>query len=338
MRFWPGYLPPLLALAASLLATLTFALAGSHPLAAELGSGVVALILVPIPVTVAVVWAAGLVTARPHWLALAGAVAWLAVALPLWGGATTWPLAANVAAGLVGGVALGARWRLDAALAGVTAALLPLTVWTVVQLPVTDQLAAWRTEMISVLEREMPQTADADARQRALAQERERVDAVLELAGRLYPFVLAVGLLAEALLILTLGWVVVRVAGWRLPPWRPPPFTHWRLPFYLVWVLVAGLGLMISRQPLAVTVGMNVALFAAALLSIQGVAVQFFVTARVLKRLGRIVFWSVMGVFFTPLILTSGAVLGLADQWLDLRRLGRGPDPAADDDFGRGGR
>jgi len=326
MRSWPGILPPSVALAASLMATLVFAFAGSHSAASGAGAGLVAVALMPVPLIVAVIWAAALVMARPHRLAPLAAGLWLAAALPVWGGPTTWPLAGHVAAGLVAGVALGARWRLDVALAGVTAALLPLSVWAVVQLPLADRLAESREELMSVVESTLPAGTDEDQRDRALAKEREKLDEVLRLAERLYPFVLGLGLLAEALLILGAGWSVIRLAGWRLPAWRPPPFARWRMPFYLVWVLAAGLGLVVSRQPLAVTVGLNVALFAAALLSVQGVAVQFFVTARVLSPLGRVVFWTFMGLFFALLVLASGALLGLADQWLDLRRLDRGSD------------
>jgi hypothetical protein len=134
-------------------------------------------------------------------------------------------------------------------------------------------------------------------------------------------------LLVRALMIMSLVWVTVRVWGWELPSWRPPRFGRWRLPFYLVWLLIAGLGLMILRHPVALTVGLNLALFAAILLAVQGVAVQVWVTGRMFSLLGRIVFWTVMGLFMTPLVLASGVLLGLVDQWLDLRGLERGSDP-----------
>ena len=69
--------------------------------------------------------------------------------------------------------------------------------------------------------------------------------------------------------------------------WRPPPFGQWRLPFYLVWVLILGLGLMVTRLPLAGHVGVNVALLAATVLSVQGIAVQFHATARIMSQIGR---------------------------------------------------
>ena len=47
-----------------------------------------------------------------------------------------------------------------------------------------------------------------------------------------------------------------------------------------------------------------------------------------MSTLGRVIYWTVMGVFFVPLVLASGVVLGLVDQWWDIRRLGT----AVDDD------
>jgi hypothetical protein len=152
-----------------------------------------------------------------------------------------------------------------------------------------------------------------------------------DLLARTYPFFLGTGLLGQGLLILVLVWLVLRMLGWRLASWRPPPFGQWRVPFYLVWLLALGVGLLVTRQPLAVHTGLNLALLAAAVLSVQGLAVQFHATARVLSPLGRVVFWTVMGFFMAPVVLVLGVVLGLADQWLDLRGLDR-PAPPTDND------
>jgi len=89
----------------------------------------------------------------------------------------------------------------------------------------------------------------------------------------------------------------------------------------MVWVLVAGLGMMVTRLPGVANAGMNLALLAACILSVQGIAVQFFVTGRMMSGPGRIIYWLVMGVFAVPLVMASGVVLGLVDQWWDIRRL-----------------
>jgi hypothetical protein len=85
---------------------------------------------------------------------------------------------------------------------------------------------------------------------------------------------------------------------------------------------------LLTRAPYLATGGLNLALLAATILSVQGIAVQFHVTSRILSKMGRLFYWLAMGFFFAPLILVSGAVLGLVDQWVDLRRprLGSGDD------------
>ena len=35
----------------------------------------------------------------------------------------------------------------------------------------------------------------------------------------------------------------------------------------------------------------------------------------------RVLFWAIAGVFFAPLVLAAAVLLGLFDQWLDLRKL-----------------
>ncbi len=332
-RPWPGYLPPLVAATVTMLACLLFDAASNEAVLGDMAAGLLALLLVPVPIVVSVLWGGAVIAARPHRLVLLAAAAWLVPALLLLPGGAVWPLASHMAAGLVAGFALGARWRLDAALAGIALVLLPLTIWSVVELPVGEQLDMIQEELRPMLEETLPATADETQREAALATEEARLGKALDLMARIYPFILVGGLLGQGLMVLVLSWLVVRIFGWRVPSWRPPPFIRWRLPFYLVWTLAVGVGLLVTRRPEAMAVGLNLALLSALLLSIQGVAVQFHVSARLLSPLGRVVFWTMMGLFATPLILVGGVTLGLADQWLDLRGLDRPPETGDD---GRG--
>lgn len=325
-RPWPGYLPPLTAAAASLAACLLFDAVSRAAAAGATAGTLLAVVLLPVPLAVSVLWGGVVVAARPHWLVFPAALGWLALALLLSTGETVWPLASHAGAGLVAGFALGARWRLDAALGGIALMLVPLTIWSVNELPVGEQLELLEAELRPQLEQNLPATSDETQRAAALAAEERRLGEILDFFGRIFPFILASGLLGQAVLVLVLSWVAVRIFGWWLPAWRPPPFARWRLPFYLVWLLAAGVGLMITRRPTLVSVGLNLALLAALLVSIQGIAIQFHVTARFMSPLGRVVFWTLVGIFAPPLILALGVVLGLADQWLDLRGLDRPPE------------
>ena len=322
-----GYLPAAVAVAVSLLACLAFTIAGTAGAEADAAAGLLALVLVPVPMVVSVVWGSTVVISRPHRVAFVAAGVWLAVGWLLFRSDTVWPLASHVAAGLVAGIALGARWRLDAALAGIATVLVPLAVWSLVQLPVDEQFELLREEMAPLLEEALPAGAEPKQREQALALQREQFDKLLDLSARVYPVVMVLGLLGQGLVILVLVWLMVRVMGWRLASWRPPPFGRWRMPFYLVWMLAAGVGLLVTRQPVAMHIGLNLALLAGFLLSIQGIAVQFHGTARMLSPLGRVVFWTVMGLFLTPVVVPAGVVLGLADQWFDLRGLDRAASP-----------
>jgi hypothetical protein len=203
---------------------------------------------------------------------------------------------------------------------------------------VDEQLQIYSDEMLKTLEQNLPADADEVQRSRVMAKEREKMAKVAAMAAKVYPFVLGVGVLGQAGIILALLWLVVRAVGLRPYGWRLPPFSRWRVPFYVLWVLVVGLGLLITRRAPLASIGLNLALLAACILSVQGIAVQFFVTGRMMSTLGRVIYWTVMGVFFVPLVVASGVVLGLADQWWDLRRLdaevkdAEGPDDVGPDD------
>ena len=156
-------------------------------------------------------------------------------------------------------------------------------------------------------------------------------------AKKMYPFFVGLGILGQAIIILAGLWLLARAVGAESSPWRLPPFPRWRLPFYVVWTVIAGLGLFLTRWSPLCDAGLNLALLGALVLSIQGIAVQVFVTNRMLSPVGRVVYWAVMGMFFAPLVVVSGVVLGLADQWWDIRRLdappaSEGPQNDAGDD------
>jgi len=178
--------------------------------------------------------------------------------------------------------------------------------------------------MLEVLEDNLPSGASEQQRVLALAEEKRNLDRMAALAAKIYPLVIGMGILGQGGIILALVLFTVRRLGLAVAGWTLPRFSRWRLPYYLVWLLVVGIGLMLTRAPIPAAAGLNLALLAACVLSVQGIAVQFHVTGRVLSKLGRLLYWLVMGFFLAPLILISGVVLGLVDQWVDLRHLGTG--------------
>lgn len=335
---WPGYAAPTVALLLTLV--LSWAMARLASVDNESGTvlGLALLILMPAPMVVAVVWGGAVLTGRPHRLALVAAAIWLLVSWLLVPHDFTYQLAGYVVAGLLAGVAIGVRWRLDLSVLVVALALCPILVWSSLQVPVSEQLDLYRGEMLKALEKNLPANASETQRTQALAEEKRKLDQVTGLAAKIYPSLLGVGVLGQAGIILALVWLGIKALGMAPQRWRLPPFTAWRVPFYVVWVLVLGLGLLVTRQPVLANAGLNLTLLAAGILSVQGTAIQFHVTGRLMSGAGRVVYWAVMGIFFAPLVMASGVVLGLVDQWWDIRRLDRegldDGDDNSDDDLG----
>lgn len=325
LKSWPGYLPPLAAAAVTLIFTALFAAVISGSAIMGEMQGLLALLLIPVPLLVAVAWGSALLISRPFRSVLAGAVLWFVLSWLLLPHDVVWQMSGNLVAGLAAGYALARRWRLDGALAAVAVALLPLIIWSAIEMPVGEQLEAFSTEMLTALEAAQPTGGTTEQRALALADEEANLARVADLVERIYPFLLGIGLLGQGGILLALVRLVVGRLGMLVPGWKIPPFSRWRMPFYLVWMLVAGIGLMLTRMEITADAGLNLALLAAFLLSIQGTAVQWQMTSRMLSKMGRLFYWVATGLLFVPLVV-MGVGLGLADQWVDLRRLGTDSD------------
>jgi hypothetical protein len=285
------------------------------------------LVVLPAPLLVAVAWGRAAWAETRSWRLAVSVVAWLAAGYLLLSAADTWQMTANVAAGLVAGAAWRRGWRPDVALAGVALVLAPLLIWAVVQMPVREQLAAITDQSLKMLEQQAPPGTDPAELAKAREIGRQRFAQLTDLTARLYPSLIGTGLLGQAVVILLL----VRVTGRKLvtvpSPRRLPPFAQWRLPFYVVWALAVGIGLMITRKAPLADAGLNLSVLAAALLSVQGLSVQYHLSRRFLPPAGLVIYWTLMGLAFVPLVVTS-VLLGLADQWRDLRRLDSGANDA----------
>ncbi|PIV81985.1 hypothetical protein COW53_01375 [bacterium CG17_big_fil_post_rev_8_21_14_2_50_64_8] len=310
----------------ALLAALTVALVVMMQVAAGGGgegqaNGLLTVLALPVPLGLSVLWGwAWLVFRSGRHVVLAAAIA-LVTAVIIRPGPMVGQAAANMAAGVAAGWALGVRLRPDAALVLCAGILVPMLAWSVHEVPVAEQMDMLRQDMTGLMESRIPSTATPEQHRQAMAKEMEELDVVLDAAAGIYPAMIALGLLAQAGMILGLVWFVARLTGGLTASLRFGSFSRLQVPFYTVWLLIIGLGMMLTRTDPARTIGLNLSLLAGLILSVQGVAVQIAVIGRVLSPLGRMVFWLVMGVFFAPLVVAAGVLLGLADQWLDFRRL-----------------
>lgn len=142
---------------------------------------------------------------------------------------------------------------------------------------------------------------------------------VVEMGLRLQPATEYLFVLFIAVLMYRLGQVG---GGWlklELPP--ATPFRNWRPWALLIWVLIAGLGLVLGTQGLAAELGLNLMVVSGALYALQGLALVRFCC----WRLG-VSGW-MEGFLYLTLGFTAGlstlllAGLGLLDTWFDWRRL-----------------
>lgn len=327
-RSWPGFAAPLVAAVATLLlawveeSTLAQAANAQDAVSPALVLGLVLGLMAPL--VVPTLWGLATLASRPLVLVAAAAVAWLGAGLMLLPGEVVWPWAGFVLAGLAAGSALGFRWRLDVAVAVVVLALAPNFVWQLHQYPVDQQYRQWADQYLEARREMLTGTAEPKQVELTLEAERRQQEKLVAYSLKILPAFIGLGVAGLAGMLLSMVWLTARLLG--VPARSPalPPFGRWRLPFYLVWALVAGLGLFITRQPYLAAGGLNIALAVVTLLSLQGAAVQWALTGRTMGLVPRVIYLLVAGFLFLPLVL-----LGLADQWLDFRKLedshGEGP-------------
>ena len=135
----------------------------------------------------------------------------------------------------------------------------------------------------------------------------------VELQAAVFPAVLAL----ESMAALGVAWWLYRRLGFHddqgLAPVRQFAFND-----HLVWVLIAGLVLVVTRMSDgAGRVGANLAVFMTALYALRGAGVVAFVNGG-LSLFGALMF--VLGVLFAaPVVVGFAALLGIADTWLNLR-------------------
>ena len=159
----------------------------------------------------------------------------------------------------------------------------------------------------------------------------EIFDGTLTVVRRFWPALLAGGFMIQAALFLVFGRGLARLIDATIPRPTAWSFHRWRAPFASVWVLIGGLALSLVGSGQAAMIGWNVVLAAAVLLMVQGLAVQFWLVRLALPLAGQILFWVVGAMLFAPVMVGGGALVGLVDQWWDLRRLQR-PDATDDED------
>jgi hypothetical protein len=130
-----------------------------------------------------------------------------------------------------------------------------------------------------------------------------------------YPALLGLASVAA----LSLGWFLVH--RFRAGDRELTAVRHFRFSDHLVWVLIAGLALIVfPAGALADRVGQNAALFMGALYLLRGIAILIWMAAASVSSAWAALALSALAVLLYPVVAGTALVLGLTDTWVDVRQ------------------
>lgn len=268
------------------------------------------------PYLVPVVWTWALLRGRPHLWVLLGAGLWLVAGLVMMPNEVTWPMTTHVVSGLVAGIGLMLRWKPSVILLLLAVVSLPIVLWSLNQVPLDEIFEEQKVQALEARRELLMVGTRVGDEPPSVELEEQMLDDLFQTVRRLTPGAVAVALLLQAAVTFGLVWLLVRVLGLASVLRGFPPLSRWRLPFAVVWVLAAAVGLMIVPLPWWPAAGLNLVMVTSVLLAVQGAALQWHMGAAKVPMMLRLFFLFMAGMLFLPLIL-----LGLADQWMDFRKL-----------------
>ena len=141
------------------------------------------------------------------------------------------------------------------------------------------------------------------------------VELAAQMQARLFPAFLAVASVAA---LGVAWWVYGRLTqrGRRLGR-----LTEFRFPDGLLWLLIAGLALLVlPLEAWGTRLGSNLLFFMGALYALRGLAVLIaLVLGLVGPQLPVLIALGVVGVLLYPIVVAGTLLLGVTDTWLDLR-------------------
>jgi hypothetical protein len=137
-----------------------------------------------------------------------------------------------------------------------------------------------------------------------------------ESAAQVFPALLALQALAALALV---WWAFSRSRSGGLSRMQLRPLRDFRFNDALIWVVVAGLALLVLPAGDGVLrAGYNLLVFMGALYALRGIAVFVFL-ARGAASVTSVVLGTLAAVLFYQLVLTAALLVGLGDTWLDVR-------------------
>ncbi len=133
-----------------------------------------------------------------------------------------------------------------------------------------------------------------------------------------------IGLAFYFLFTLILSWLSFLLANWVMGKIKEsteyvPPFYTFKLPFHVIWVLLAGGLLFVSGYKPSIPMASNILAVMAGLYGIQGLAiVTYHINGISIGRLPKVLFWLIFFMmigFFSVFLI----IVGIIDNWFNLR-------------------
>ena len=118
----------------------------------------------------------------------------------------------------------------------------------------------------------------------------------------------------------SLGARAAKVLRW--PPVSRAPLSRWRLPDAALWVLIAGLAVLLAPLPAWSATGWTLLLNVALGFGVQGIAVvESLLLARGVPLSVIVITMLFMSTVALPAFALASVAVGLSDVWLDFRKL-----------------
>ena len=218
-----------------------------------------------------------------------------------------------VKAGLVGAVFLALTWCIFWSGLGMLQQTNPYT-------SLLSELDAGLSGSLALYEK------SADLAPETLQMLRNTIEALRIYIPKIFPALLVSSILSITWLNLVLGNWLLRKRNRELSPW--PEYTAWKLPEFLVWLVISGgIAVIFLPSPFRI-VGLNVLIICFTLYSFQGLAILASLLNRwSVPRLFRVLIYALIFIQTYGIIIVS--LLGLADVWADFRKLNT-PDENTD--------
>jgi uncharacterized protein YybS (DUF2232 family) len=188
-------------------------------------------------------------------------------------------------------------------------------------------IGEWQQEMTDQMENSLDFYRQAGLiNERTVSEEelRASMQQFISFFGLIIPGVLVSGSLLTAMVNFLIVRLILKRTGFEVKP--IPPFREWQLPWYFIWGIIGGLGLMLIGDyfgsTLAERIAINVLYIYFPILVISGLSVATYFYHRLeLPRWLKIVI-IILLVMYLPFGVMLISTLGLFDPFFNYRRLG----------------